>query len=56
MAHPYRRSLDLSKLHDFSEPGDYRVQIVYDNVGLTLRANGEWGGHFAGPVMSIRIK
>ena len=55
-ANPYHRTLDITTLHDFSKPGDYRIQIVYDNVGLAEKGSKEWEGSFPGPVLTIEIR
>jgi hypothetical protein len=54
-AAPYRRILDISKLHDFQEPGDYRVQLVYDSDSLANREEGHWVGSFSSPVFNVTI-
>jgi hypothetical protein len=55
-ATPYRRVLNLSKLYDFSRPGEYRVQLDYDSTRLGDRSQGHWVGAFSGPVFTIAIE
>ena len=57
-AEPYRRTLDLGKLHDFVRPGLYRVQLLYGSSPYTPNGaikNGPWGGDFTSDVMEIEI-
>ncbi len=51
----YQRSLDLSAICDFSTPGLYRVKILYDCGWIAKQENGEWVGHFGGPVFEVRV-
>jgi hypothetical protein len=51
----YKRSLDLSAMGDFSKPGKYRLQLLYDTGGLADEDKGEWIGEFSGPVFEINI-
>jgi len=51
----YKRSLDLSAMCDFSKPGTYRVQLLYDDGWLADRNKGDWQGHFRSPVFEIKI-
>ena len=52
---PYRRVLSLSKLYDFSRPGEYRVQLDYDSTKLGDRSLGHWVGEFSSPVFTIVV-
>lgn len=52
---PYRRELDLNRLHDFSKPGTYTVQLSYDNSGVADRNKGHWIGGFSSPVFEVEI-
>jgi hypothetical protein len=52
---PYRRRLDLSRLHDFSRPGTYTVQLTYDNYGVAERSKGYWVGSFSSPVFEVVV-
>ena len=49
-AHPYKRDIDLAKLHDFSKPGVYRFQLYHDDSALA-----DWGGYFGTPVIDVTI-
>lgn len=48
--HPYKRGIDLAKLHDFSKPGVYRFQLYHDDGWLA-----PWGGAFGSPVIDVTI-
>jgi hypothetical protein len=52
---PYKRLIDLSQLYDFSGPGVYKVQIVYDSVWLADPDQDEWPGSFTGQVFTVTI-
>ncbi len=54
--HPYKRSLDLSALADFSKPGVYRVQLMYEDGWLAIREKGEWVGSFSSRTFEINIQ
>jgi len=54
--HPYTRSIDLGKLFHFSTPGQYRVQLAYDNTWIANQLRGQWPGNFAGQVFTVVIK
>jgi hypothetical protein len=51
----YKRALNLSEMCDFSKPGAYRVQLVYDNARVADKDKGEWVGLFSGPVFEINV-
>ncbi len=51
----YKRTLDLSEMCDFSKPGTYRVQLIYDNTRVADKDKGEWAGLFSGPVFEIKV-
>jgi hypothetical protein len=51
----YRRSLDLSAMCDFSMPGTYRVQLLYDDGWIADVDRGDWQGNFRSPVFEVRI-
>ncbi len=53
---PYQRDLDLGRFHDFSKPGEYRVQIIYDSGGHPEADKGVWDGGFDSPPFTIVIK
>jgi hypothetical protein len=53
---PYQRTLALSKLYDFSDPGEYRVQLEYDNLDLDLGHPIVWRGCFTSPVFTVVVK
>lgn len=55
-AKPYQRMLDIGTLYEFSEPGDYRLQVDYDSTWLADREQGQWVGNFSSPVFSITIQ
>jgi len=52
---PYRRQLDLTRLHDFAAKGTYRVQLTYDNSWLADRDTGHWVGTFSSPVFEVIV-
>ena len=56
----YRRSLDLAKFYDFSRPGTYRVQFVFDSSPFTANYIGDnrgaWCGSFNGDEFEITIE
>lgn len=52
---PYRRRTDITRLHDFSKIGTYRVQFVYDSHGLADRRKGAWEGSFSGPAFVVEV-
>jgi len=54
-AAPYQRILEISKLHDFQQPGEYRVQLDYDSDSLANRDEGHWVGSFSSPVFTLTI-
>ncbi len=53
---PYERELDLDRLFDFSKPGEYRVQIVYDSDVKPDPKMGAWDGSFTSPVFTVEIR
>ncbi len=53
---PYERELDLSKIFDFSKPGEYRVQVVYGSGGIPIKDRTIWDGHFSGAVFTVVIR
>ena len=53
---PYEREIDLGRFSDFSKPGEYRVQIIYDSGGYPEREEGEWDGGFTSPVFTVVIR
>jgi hypothetical protein len=53
---PYEREIDLGRLADFSRPGEYRVQIIYDSGGHPSGDKEVWDGHFTSPVFTIVIR
>jgi hypothetical protein len=55
-AQPYRRTLDIGKLHDFSKAGNYYVQLVHDNTSIADRSNGQWVGRFSSAIFTITIE
>ena len=52
---PYQRMLDIGSIYDFTQPGDYRVQIDYESTRRANRSKGEWVGSFSSPVFGIKI-
>lgn len=56
---PYRRSLDLAKFYDFSRPGTYRVQLVFDSSPFAANYIGDnrgaWCGGFNGDEFIVTI-
>ena len=53
---PYEREIDLGRFSDFSRPGEYRIQIIYDSGGHPEREKGEWDGGFTSPVFTVVIR
>jgi hypothetical protein len=53
---PYEREIDLSRLADFSRPGEYRVQILYDSGGHPEQDQSVWDGSFTRPVFTVVIQ
>ncbi len=53
---PYKRYLDLGRLHDFSKPGEYRVQVLYSSGGHPDREKDEWDGSFDSPVFTVVVQ
>jgi hypothetical protein len=53
-AHPYSKTIDLSKLGDFTVPGRYKVQISYENR-VELPGQQLWHGNFDGEVFEVDI-
>ena len=53
---PYGREIELTRLSDFSKPGEYRVQILYDSGGHPDPEKGEWNGSFTSPVCTVAIR
>jgi len=52
---PYKRLIDLSKLYDFTGPGLYKVQLVYDSMWLADPGQDEWPGSFTSQVFTVTI-
>jgi hypothetical protein len=48
--HPYEKDVDISKLHDFSKPGIYRIQLRHSDEWLA-----PWGGEIVSPVIDVTI-
>jgi hypothetical protein len=53
---PRRRTLNLSGLAPFREPGRYRVQVVYDSTGVSRKRPREWALQLVSPVIEIEVK
>jgi hypothetical protein len=53
---PYERTLDLGRIHDFSNPGTYRVQVIYSSGAHLDREKGEWDGRFTSPVFTVVVR
>ncbi len=53
---PYAREIDLGRLSDFSKPGEYRVQIIYDSGGHPEQEESVWDGDFTSPVFTVVIR
>ena len=53
---PYEREIDLGHIADFTRPGEYRVQIVYDSGGHPHGDESVWDGHFTSPVFTVVIR
>jgi hypothetical protein len=53
---PYEREIDLGRLFDFSKPGEYRVQLIYNSGGHPEGKNEVWDGDFTSPVFTIVIR
>jgi hypothetical protein len=56
---PYERELDLGRLADFTKPGEYRVQIIYNSYnsgGHRGKDRSVWDGHFTSPVFTVVIR
>ncbi len=53
---PYEREIDLGRLGDFSKPGEYRVQILYDSGGHPEADKDVWDGSFTSPVFTVVIR
>jgi hypothetical protein len=53
---PYKRMIDLSQLYNFSVPGAYKVQLIYESVCLSDPVQGEWIGDFRGRVFTVTIR
>ena len=51
----YKRTSNLSEMCDFSKPGTYRVQLIYDNTRIADKDKGAWVGLFSGPVFEINV-
>lgn len=52
----YQRAIDLGRLSDFSQPGEYRVQILYDSGGNAEGDERVWDGSLTSPVFTVVIK
>jgi hypothetical protein len=53
---PYDREIDLGRFFDFSKPGEYRVQVLYDSGGNTRADKTVWDGGFSGPDFTVSIR
>ena len=51
----YKRSLDVSEICDFSRPGTYLVQLIYENGWIASERKGEWPGRFRSPVFEVTM-
>jgi hypothetical protein len=51
----YKRLVNLSAMCDFSKPGTYRVQLIYDDGWIADRFKGDWQGRFSSPMFEIKI-
>lgn len=52
---PYKRLIDLSKLYDFSGPGVYKVQLVYESSWIVEPDLDGWPGSFTSQVFTVTI-
>jgi hypothetical protein len=52
---PYKRLIDLSKLYDFSDPGVYKVQLVYESSWIVDPDQDAWPGAFTSQVFTVTI-
>jgi len=52
---PFRRTVCLSDIYDFSRSGTYKAQLRYGTGFLADKDKGEWSGSFAGFVFTIEI-
>lgn len=52
---PYRRVIDLERLHRFDQPGIYKVQLIYNSVGVADREREEWPGIFTSAPFEVEI-
>jgi hypothetical protein len=52
---PYRRSIRLSEIAPFTEPGRYQVQLVYSSEGLVDEKRKEWLLEWSSPVFEIEL-
>ena len=50
------RSIDLSKLYDFTKTGTYRIQLIYDNSFLDDQSDGKWVGSFRSRIFEVLIR
>jgi hypothetical protein len=55
-AAPYKRLLDIGRLYDFSQVGEYQVQLDHDNSFLGDRKEGHWVGRFSSGVFTVTIR
>ncbi|MBX7172979.1 MAG: hypothetical protein K1X72_18565 [Pyrinomonadaceae bacterium] len=53
--HPYHRKINLDDLGDFSQKGNYQVQLLYDNISLEPTEKDIWLGNFIGEVFTVTI-
>jgi hypothetical protein len=51
----YTRAINLSAMCDFSKPGKYRLQLIYENGAIADAKKGEWVGKFSGPVLEVTV-
>ena len=52
---PYHRTVALDKLYDFSDPGEYRVQLYYSDFDSQSVDGVEWAGHLTSPVFTVVV-
>jgi beta-lactamase regulating signal transducer with metallopeptidase domain len=53
---PYRRTLDLTQICDFDEPGVYKIQVYYDDQWIDFRDEGGLNGRIASETFEIEIQ
>jgi hypothetical protein len=52
----YQRKVDFGRLHDFTKPGLYTVQLIYACPFWAGPGRTHWTGEFGGPAVKIRIR